>query len=154
MSLTPEQIEFLKNLNRALKQKEKDIVEKCQHLTKEYEARLITRGGNLHEYEILLEWDYILPNGNPKYLWSTVLMNNTEGESSISENEIGNEQEWKTDLMPELGGEKWCFLMSQLYKSGIDLDIHKALSNGNIIDFAERQYTSLNGQSSDVHSKK
>ena len=78
MGLTAEQIEFLKNLNRALKQKEKEIVEKCQHLTKEYEARLLTRGGNLREYEILLEWDYILPNAIPKYLWSIVLMNNAE----------------------------------------------------------------------------
>jgi hypothetical protein len=151
MSLTAEQIEFLKNLNRALKQKEKDIIEKCQDLTKEYEARLITRGGNLHEYEILLEWDYILPNGNPKYLWSIVLMNNAEGESSINGYEIGIDQNCSSDLMQDCDGEKWCFLLSHIYKSGIDLDIHSVLGSGNIIDFVERQYTSLNGQSSDAY---
>jgi len=142
MNETVEQIELLKRLNRTLREKETEMVERCQHLTEIYEARLCKNGGDLQDYEILFELEYVIQNRKPRWIICG-LMNKDHGLNLIPLFSLAKGEDWRKDGMPDFG-EKWCFLMFSLYKRINILQYLCDISRiDNIISFTEKRCTKV-----------
>jgi hypothetical protein len=144
MNETAEQIECLKRLNQILREKEIEMVERCQSLTERYDARLSKNGSDLQDYEILFELQYVIQNRKPRWIISGII-NKAHGLNLIPLFSLARGEDWREPGMPDFG-EKWCFMMYSLYKR---INILQYLCNisriDNIITFTEKRCTKVGG---------
>ena len=142
MNETAEQIELLKRLNRILREKETEMVQRSNHLTEIYEARLSKNGGDLQDYEILFELEYVIENQRPRWIICGS-MNKDQVLNLIPLLSLAKGEDWRKDGMPDFG-EKWCFLMYSLYKRINILQYLCDISRiDNIISFKEKRCTKV-----------
>ncbi len=142
MNETAEQMELLKRLNRTLMEKESEMVERCKQLTEKYDARLIKNGGDLQDYEILFELEYVIQNRKPRWIICGI-MNKDQGINLMPLFLLAKGEDWRKEGMPDFG-ERWCFLMYSLNKRINILQYLCDISRiDNTISFKEKRYTTV-----------
>ena len=110
MSLTQEQINYLKHLNSLLAQKEKELHTRCNGIHEIYERRLIKNGGELDDFEIeiVIEFDTSASMLGPKYFY------NTSYNKAADQLTLTSDIDWKEEYFPDFG-ESWCYLLHALF---------------------------------------
>ena len=117
MSLSQEQVNYLKRLNILLALKGKEMNERCSGIYEIYEKRLINNDGDLDDFEIeiVIEFSTSTAMHGPKYFYNTSY--NKEEDLLTFEADT----DWKEEYFPDFG-ERWCYLLHALFShtSGIN----------------------------------
>ena len=129
MSLSEEQINYLKRLNSLLAQKGKEMYEQCSGIYEIYEKQLIKNGGDLDDFEIeiVIEFSTSAAMLGPKYFYN---MSYNKEEDLLT---FEADTDWKEEYFPDFG-ERWCYLLHALFSHTLGIN-EKTLFKIRRVDF-------------------